>query len=399
MKLIGLTALFFVFCLWSPKWANCASLDVIFKRCPFEKKAPVNQNCKDKTEKVFNGSIVISLTGTIDLEDTDKLQTFLTKHVAGGNRAMGYDGSFVTLLMNDKDGGDYDAGIRLGRFLRENAIRTRIVNGATCASACALAFMGGASIPGRLFNLGSDRTLEAGGHLIFHTPWGRFDSQSGSLNASQIGDIFRQVYTNLSDYAATVGIPAPILTQVLNVKRNGVFEVDTVFWARISGVAVDGFVRKNQLADDDYKNACYSEFSWNYGFEGVFVDDNSAEAVQSQKTFNGVDVIADTATEVLTGIGRGFNTGLDLYCIFSKGGTDLGIDEQILAGIKDRNGALPDSEEKISPNRWYSKIDNVSAFQAVPVRGKHKELYFYTPGTKLTVIADKSYVWRGYEDE
>jgi hypothetical protein len=58
------------------------------------------------------------------------------------------------------EGGFLLDGVRLGEFFRENNIQTEISDGAVCASACAIAFLGGTT-----------RVMNGKSILLFHSPY------------------------------------------------------------------------------------------------------------------------------------------------------------------------------------------------------------------------------------
>ena len=63
----------------------------------------------------------------------------------------------------DSLGGSLEAGIRIGEAIRAHALATRVPAGATCASACVYAFIGGII-----------RTVEKGGRVGIHMASGAF---------------------------------------------------------------------------------------------------------------------------------------------------------------------------------------------------------------------------------
>src|SRR4051794_18836171 len=176
-----------------------AELEVVYKSCPNDvlddvvsgKSKPQSRNCAQDEAPARRGVVVVKLSGTIQFGDVEKLRRVLDRNVALAS-AFGYNGSFVTIMM-DSEGGDYDEGIRLGRFFRDEFIHTRITREASCISACALAFMGGTSLWGRREPSRIERQMEAGGRLVFHSPFAVFDAQTGTVSESQMADVFRDV--------------------------------------------------------------------------------------------------------------------------------------------------------------------------------------------------------------
>jgi hypothetical protein len=80
----------------------------------------------------------ILATGVIELGDTQRLDTLLRTLPQTSNRAV-YLAS---------DGGNLYEGIKLGLYFHEKRIKTVVEGGRDCASACALAFLGGTDSKG-----------------------------------------------------------------------------------------------------------------------------------------------------------------------------------------------------------------------------------------------------------
>ena len=66
----------------------------------------------------------------------------------------------VVLVSLNSPGGDQASGAFIGRYFRRHNVETRIQGSNRCASACALAFLGG-----------SIRTMEDGARLVVHAPY------------------------------------------------------------------------------------------------------------------------------------------------------------------------------------------------------------------------------------
>jgi hypothetical protein len=95
----------------------------------------------------------ILATGIIEQGDTDRLAAFMCK-LPPKNR-------FAVYLAGD--GGDLYEGMKLGLFFKQNRIETVIEGGHDCASACALAFLGGTGNDGHPW-----RSSSTNSRLGFH---------------------------------------------------------------------------------------------------------------------------------------------------------------------------------------------------------------------------------------
>lgn len=92
-----------------------------------------------------------------------------------------YPGALVVL---DSDGGGLDAGLAIGRAVRAAGAGTLVPSGASCASACALIWVGGAQ-----------RDIGISGQLGFHSSYVRRGARPVASPAGNalIGDYFREL--------------------------------------------------------------------------------------------------------------------------------------------------------------------------------------------------------------
>ena len=116
-----------------------------------------------------SGSIVISVSGELAAGDENRfVQT-------AGTVAHG-------VVVFDSPGGNLFAGIEIGEVIHFKHFDTLVPNGSTCASACALAWLGGAR-----------RLIGATGRIGFHEPYTR---NSGAVSVSASGNALVRAYLN-----------------------------------------------------------------------------------------------------------------------------------------------------------------------------------------------------------
>jgi hypothetical protein len=96
-------------------------------------------------------------------------------------------------------GGSLYEGIRLGLFFKNNNIKTVVEGGEICASACALAFLGGRDNLGRPWRSSSSTSL-----LGFHA----FSSPDGDF---QDANEAQQVVSHVLSYGREVDAPLEVL--------------------------------------------------------------------------------------------------------------------------------------------------------------------------------------------
>ncbi|GAB4072404.1 hypothetical protein KHC28_26295 [Ancylobacter sonchi] len=100
----------------------------------------------------------IRAEGSIQNGDTTRLQVFLA---AQPRRP-------ISAIYLSSPGGSLYEGLRLGRYFKDNRIKTIVEGGSICASACAFAFLGGHDEKGKPWRSSSDNS-QLGFHA-FSTP-------------------------------------------------------------------------------------------------------------------------------------------------------------------------------------------------------------------------------------
>ena len=131
----------------------------------------------------------ILATGDIEKGDVEKLKAFLSQTRKKKN----------TAIYLASPGGDLHEGIRLGLFFKDRRIKTVIEGGYGCASACALAFLGGTDNAGNPW-----RSSSTNSGLGFHA---FTDPAAGSISPDEV----QSVVANILHYGMTVGAPIELL--------------------------------------------------------------------------------------------------------------------------------------------------------------------------------------------
>jgi hypothetical protein len=125
----------------------------------------------------------IYATGAIEKGDADKLAQLVrdSKPTSGS-----FDENYYTVRL-DSPGGLLLEGTKIGSVIRDAALGTLISRGEECASACALAFLGGTSRYAT--DTGIGRQMEFGAALGFHgfrPATDSFRMESETLSASRV---------------------------------------------------------------------------------------------------------------------------------------------------------------------------------------------------------------------
>jgi hypothetical protein len=128
-------------------------------------------------------------TGSVIEGDTERLDAFLSRQPKRAQTAIYLAGP----------GGSLYEGMRLGRYFSRNGIKTIVEGGRDCASACALAFLGGRDRSGQVWRSSSDNS-----RLGFHA----FTS-SGQTASSE--DQTQRVVSDVLSYSRDVEAPLELM--------------------------------------------------------------------------------------------------------------------------------------------------------------------------------------------
>src|SRR4051812_19796570 len=149
----------------------------------------------------------IQLKGKIDDGDTFDLQVYISNLPKKAT---------VVVYLNSP-GGNLREGMRLGRFFFDNKIETTVETKTACASACALAFLGG-----RDGSTGKPhRTKAANSGLGFHSFSREFDNKSYSADDLKV--VVQQTQTQVflvADYLKAIGADMDIVRLMLRAQAN-----------------------------------------------------------------------------------------------------------------------------------------------------------------------------------
>ena len=380
--------------------AQAAQFELVFKSCAdddsqdWDKLRASPRNCVSSAEKVRRGRVAVRMTGEIEKGDADRLEKVFEQHAIDGG-SFGYakgGGNYVAVYMSGQ-AGNVEGAIELGRFFRENAVFTRVARDATCAGACALAFMGGSAQWGRLTRRAVERRLEAGGQLVFKSPIYGIGDAGGDPAAA--AERLRERMRAVQSYAVYADIPPLLLNKILALKEADTLPIDTVFWAKVAEIAVDGVLPVTDAKDQDYISACNAQVDWEYGLQREYkeppFDPKDGEIFHRDRKFLIVAVVASYAR-------------YDYWCAINTTRTEeVKIARQrvrsILRKWSGRNSLLVrdyNDDLVLKPNQiYFSKAANDFA----DTRAAYSlDLLLRAPQTKLAAIADPQFKWNPWSD-
>lgn len=151
---------------------------------------PALANALEFSEHQNNSPSLLAILGIGEIEngDADKLDKILRKFPKKKN----------TVIYLKSKGGSLHEGMRLGRYFQKHRIKTVVEGNSVCASACALAFLGGTDITGSSWRSSSDNSL-----LGFHA----FSARTKNLDT----DLVQKIVAEILAYGLQVNAPIEIL--------------------------------------------------------------------------------------------------------------------------------------------------------------------------------------------
>ena len=182
------------------------------------------------------------LKGDITSADASNVKAALAKYRMSNQQ----DPSARIVIALNSPGGSYDAGLDLALLFRREGLATEVNEGETCFSACAIAFLGGATPPhdptpladnSPLPNQPPDRSIAAGAELGFHAPY--LDIPASSYTAETVEEAYRSAVLAIARLIAVADglyISTAELPRLLRPARDELFMVNTVDAVRFLGV-------------------------------------------------------------------------------------------------------------------------------------------------------------------
>jgi Predicted periplasmic protein len=145
-------------------------------------------------------------SGTIRWDDVERLDNFLA----------GLPSKRNTAIYLNSPGGSLGGGIRLGKYFRQNRIKTVVEGNETCASACALAFLGGTDRGGNRW-MSSTTTSRLGFHAYRNADGTRYEDIEN----------VQQIVASILQYGQLVDAPMEIFVRNFQTPANQMYWFST----------------------------------------------------------------------------------------------------------------------------------------------------------------------------
>jgi hypothetical protein len=192
----------------------------------------ISKHAKDNAE-----TNAIQLKGRIDDGDTYELQVYIAGLAKKPN---------VVVYLNSA-GGNLREGMRLGRFFFQNKIETVVESKTQCASACALAFLGGRDESGK-----PRRTKASTGGVGFHSFTREFDKDKNysSDDLKTVVQMTQNQVAVVAEYLKAVNADLDLLRVMLRAAAN-----EMNYLSNDDALAANIRIwdeKRNQMVEPDY---------------------------------------------------------------------------------------------------------------------------------------------------
>lgn len=166
----------------------------------------------------------LRLAGPLDVGDADKMRDFLS---ALKGRQTSSASALATIEL-DSPGGVLDEGMQMGRLFRQFGVTTLVRSNARCFSACALAFLGGATV--KAVEIVPSRRLEIGGQLGFHAFWAARSNRTADAAYSHEKGVAegRAASALVLQYATEMGADSGLIARTLLRPPEDITYIETV---------------------------------------------------------------------------------------------------------------------------------------------------------------------------
>lgn len=192
---------------------------------------------------------VFDLSGPIESGDLERLRALAPP-----------DGQ--SIISFDSNGGDFQAGLALARYLHEKSIGTIVEDGRKCLSACAIAFLGGTAL-GEESSLLPARSIAPTARLGFHAPF--LNVGQGQYGEEQIEGSYDKAVRTIVDVVQTAEVfqvDASDAAELMRPQRQDMTYLDSADELGTYFVAPQGLEMPEHLTPTMVAAMCANGWLW-----------------------------------------------------------------------------------------------------------------------------------------
>lgn len=186
----------------------------------------------------------IVLTGSIQAGDADRLKVLIA------------DGE-PTIVSLSGDGGDYREALAIARILNDDLAMTIVEDGASCLSACAIAFLGGKADTDDSGDYAAARSIAPTARLALDAPG--LDVSDTGLSSETVQVAFARMLEFISDFVAAsdaLYIKADAAAEMLKPRGGEMFVLNDAYRLSRLGVEIQHIAPPPALTLSMARNLC-----------------------------------------------------------------------------------------------------------------------------------------------
>ena len=186
----------------------------------------------------------ITLAGPIQAGDAEKLDDLISD-----------DGYTVVSL--DSDGGDYQEALAIAKVLGDDIAMTIVEDGASCLSACAIAFLGGNGDTDDSGDYAAARSIGATARLGFDAP--ALDVPDAGLTKQAVVDAYAHVLQVISDFVLASGdlhVEPAAVAEIVKPRGGARYFVKTAYDLAHLGIELQKIAPPKALTASMARNLC-----------------------------------------------------------------------------------------------------------------------------------------------
>lgn len=203
----------------------------------------------------------ISLSGEILDGDVKKLEAEL-------------DNADQAIVSLNSIGGSFSEALKIAALLQENLASTIVEDGASCLSACAVAFLGG-SAQGEEGDTTPSRSIAANAHLAFHAPALAVADTGLTKAAAQTAyAAAMKAVTDFVRMSGDLGIEAKTAADLMTVEPDQTYAINTAYRLGRVGVEVQKLSPPADITMSMVRNLCTN--GWSYSEDATEAETDTA---------------------------------------------------------------------------------------------------------------------------
>jgi hypothetical protein len=183
------------------------------------------------------------LTGPIATGDADRLEKLISEEP-------------YTILSLNSEGGDYAEGLAIAKVLSDSVVMAVVEDGASCLSACAIAFLGGNGDTDDSGDYAPARSIALTAKLGFTAPPFDLPANPGKADVDFAYARLLKTISDLIGSSADLYVEAEAIAEILRPRGSDIYFVNDAYRLAHIGVEVQGVAPPKALTASMARNLC-----------------------------------------------------------------------------------------------------------------------------------------------